>query len=104
MEVKIVSEDRNALLKRREVSFIVEHADTGSTPQRIEVRRAVANSLKADENMVFVKKFSTKTGTSTAVGLANVYDSIEQAKRIEPEYIVNRNIPTEKPKEGEKKE
>lgn len=104
MEVKIVSEDQNVLLKRREVSFMVEHADSGSTPQRKEIRRAVANALKADENLVFLKRFSTKTGTSTAVGSANVYDSVEQAKRIEPGYIVNRNIPPEKPKEGEKRE
>jgi small subunit ribosomal protein S24e len=104
MEVKIISEDQNSLLKRREVRFTVEHGDTGSTPPRKEMRRAVANALKADENLVFIKRFSTKTGTSTAVGIANVYDSSEQAKRIEPEYIVKRNIPPEKPKDGEKKE
>jgi len=45
------------------------------------------------------KKFVTKTGMQTATGFANVYESIEQAKLIEPEYIVNRNIPPEKPKE-----
>jgi small subunit ribosomal protein S24e len=104
MEVKIVSEKKNPMLKRKEVDFTVEHGDTGSTPSRKDIRKAVAVALKTDENIVFLKKFETKTGTHTAVGLANVYDSLEQAKRVEPEYIVKRNIPPEpKPKEEEVK-
>ncbi len=97
MEVKVISERKNPLLKRREVDFRVEHNQTGSTPPRLEVRKAVANVLETDANLVFVKKLETKTGTHTAVGLANVYDSAEQAKLIEPEYIIKRNAPPEKP-------
>lgn len=104
MEVKITSEKKNPMLKRKEVSFTVEHADTGSTPSRKDIRKAVAVALKTDENIVFVRKFETKTGTHTAIGLANIYDSLEQAKLIEPEYIVKRNIPpVPKPKEEEVK-
>jgi len=102
MEVKIVSDKENPLLKRREVHFNVEHGQTGGTPLRLEVRSAVANALKTDKNLVFIKKLETKTGTHTAAGVANVYDSIEQAKLIEPKYIVKRNVPPEKPKEEEK--
>ncbi len=99
MEVKILSENENPLLKRREVVFQVEHNQTGCTPPRLEVKNAIAKLLKTDANLVFIKKLETKTGTCKAVGLANVYDSIEHAKLIEPEYIVKRNIPPEKPKE-----
>ncbi len=99
MEIKILSDNRNPMLKRREINFKIEHEQVGSTPSRKEVRMAVAVALKTDENVVFVKRFVTKTGTQTATGFANVYESIEQAKLIEPEYIVNRNIPPEKPKE-----
>jgi len=102
MEVTIASEEKNPLLRRREVYFQVEHNQTGSTPPRLEIRKAVANALKTNIELVFVKKFETKTGTQIAVGLANVYDSIEQAKLIEPEYIFKRNVPPEKPKEEEK--
>jgi small subunit ribosomal protein S24e len=104
MEVEVVSEKKNPLLKRREVCFQVEHSQTGSTPQRIEIRKAVATALKTNADLVFVKRFETKTGTQTAVGVANVYDSVEQARLIEPEYIINRNVPPEKPKEEGKKE
>jgi len=103
MDVKIISEKENMLLKRREVHFQVEHNQTGSTPTRLEVRKAIASVLKKDVDLVFVKRLETKTGTHTAVGLANVYDSVEQALLVEPEYIIKRNVPPEKPEE-EKKE
>jgi len=99
MEIKIVAENENLLLKRREVTFQVEHDQTGGTPPRLEVKNALAKLLKKDANLVFIKKLETKTGTHVAVGLANVYDSIEQAKLIEPEYIIKRNMPPQKPKE-----
>jgi small subunit ribosomal protein S24e len=103
MEVKVVSEKQNPMLRRKEVSFQVEHGQAGSTPSRAEVRKAIATTLRIDESIVFVKKFETKTGTHIAVGIANIYDTIEQAKSIEPQYIVKRNSPPETPREEEKK-
>jgi len=103
MEIKITQQKENPLLKRKEVQFEVEH-NTGSTPPRLEVRRAVANALKLNVDLVFIKKFETKTGTHTATGTANLYESADQAKLIEPEYIVKRNIPPEKPKEEAKEQ
>ena len=38
MKVKIVSQEYNPLLKRKEIVFEVEHAETGGTPPRLEVR------------------------------------------------------------------
>jgi small subunit ribosomal protein S24e len=101
MEVKVVSEKQNPMLKRKEVSFQIDHGETGSTPTRVEVRKGVAAATKTNENLVFVKKFETKTGTLTAFGTANIYDTVEQAKLIEPEYIISRNIPEDKIKETE---
>jgi ribosomal protein S24E len=39
-----------------------------------------------------------------AFGVANVYDSIEQAKLVEPDYVVKRNIPEAAKTEEEKPE
>jgi small subunit ribosomal protein S24e len=99
MEVKILSEKTNQLLKRKEIQFQVEHEKPGNTSTRIEVKRAVADALKANFDLVFIRKFETKTGTHTAFGAANLYDSIEQAKRVEPAYIVRRNVPEESKEE-----
>ena len=100
MEIKIISEKEKPLLKRREVHFEVKHDQTGSTPRRLEVRKAIANAIKAKTDLVFVKKLETKTGTHIAVGLANVYATMDQARLVEPEYVIKRNIPPEKPEEG----
>jgi small subunit ribosomal protein S24e len=98
MEVKLVSVKDNPLLKRKEVTFRVEHGPSAKTPTRLEVKTALAKGLKVGEELVFVEKMSTLTGTGTAVGVANAYVSMEQARLVEPEYIVKRNLP-EKPKE-----
>jgi small subunit ribosomal protein S24e len=99
MEVKIVSAKENPLLKRKEVDFRVEHGPKGKTPPRLEVKKAIAAELKISEELVFVEKMHTMTGTNTAVGVANAYETAEQAKLVEPEYIIKRNSPPEKPKE-----
>ena len=103
MEVKIISQKNNPLLKRTEVRFHVKHT-AASTPPRLEIRRAVADALNAIVNLVFVKKVETSSGMHTAEGEANLYDSPEQAKLIEPEYIVKRNVPPSLKPEDEKKE
>jgi ribosomal protein S24E len=101
MEVKIVSTKKNSLLKRKEVDFRVEQGPKGKTPERLEVKKAIAAELKINEDLVFIKKMKTMTGTNTAVGAANAYETVEQAKFIEPEYIRKRNSPPEEPKEEE---
>ena len=103
MEVNIVSQKENPLLKRKEIRFSVKNV-AGATPPRLETRKAVAEALKANVDLIFIKKFETRLGTHTVVGVANLYDSAEQAKRIERDYIIKRNVPPpEKPKEEEKK-
>jgi len=102
MEVKILSKKQNPLLKRREVQFKVEHGPKGKTPGRLELKKALAAELQVKEELVFVKKMRTLTGTNTTVGEANAYDTAAQAKLIEPEYILKRNSPPEKPKEEAK--
>ncbi len=104
MKVKIVSQEYNPLLKRKEIVFKVEHAETGGTPPRFEVRKKLASKLKTKLELVYVKKMETKTGTMIAVGEANAYDSVEQAKLLEPEHIVARNVPPAPPEKAEKEE
>ena len=101
MEVKIVSKKENPLMKRKEVQFTVEHVG-GKTPARLDIKRSLASSLQVSDKLVFVKRMKTMTGTNTATGEANAYESEGQAKLIEPEYIIKRNSPPEKPKEEAK--
>jgi small subunit ribosomal protein S24e len=101
MELKIISKKENPLLKRKEVQFTILHTQ-GKTPGRLDVKRSIASELQVSDKLVFVKKMKTMTGTNTAIGEANAYETEAHAKLIEPTYIVKRNSPPEKPKEEAK--
>ncbi|MCS7095587.1 MAG: 30S ribosomal protein S24e [Candidatus Bathyarchaeota archaeon] len=101
MKLKILSKKENPLLKRVEVTFQAVHDQAGGTPSRVEIREAIAKELGKDSDLVFVKKVETKTGTQTAIGTAHIYDNMDQARRIEPEHIIKRNIPEKQEKGAE---
>jgi small subunit ribosomal protein S24e len=101
MELTIISKKENPLLKRTEVQFTVLHTQ-GKTPTRLDIKRSVASQLQVSDKLVYIKKMNTKTGTNTTLGEATSYQSEAQAKLIEPEYILKRNSPPEKPKEEAK--
>jgi small subunit ribosomal protein S24e len=104
MEIKITQQSYNPLLKRREVVFELDHAQTRGTPSRLEIRKALTEMLKTNLDVVYVKLIETKAGTMLAKGEANAYDSAQQARIIEPKYIIARNIPEEKQDSAEKTE
>jgi small subunit ribosomal protein S24e len=104
MEVKITKQQYNPLLKRREIIFEVEHAQTKGTPTRLEIRDTLAGMLKTSSEAVYVRRVITKAGTMRAIGEANAYDSVEQAKLVEPKYIIARNTAKEKKEQVEKPE
>ena len=98
MKLKIISRKNNPLMKRKEVTFSVYHTQIGGTPTRIEVKKQLAKLLNKELELVYLKGLVTKTGTMVAFGNANAYDSVEQARLVEPKHIIARNvIPEEKP-------
>lgn len=102
MKVNIISQENNPLLKRKELTLNIEHTQNGGTPTRTEVRRQIASILKTNPQLVYLKKLETKTGTMVATGEANVYESIEQAKLVEPKHIIARNKLPENPNNQDK--
>ncbi|MGA2385961.1 MAG: 30S ribosomal protein S24e [Candidatus Bathyarchaeia archaeon] len=99
MQIKIESTKDNTLLKRKEVAFTIIQGPKEKTPPRLQVKSALAAEMKIGDDVVFIKKMRTKTGTNITLGVANVYQKVGQAKLVEPEYIRKRNSPPEKPKE-----
>lgn len=98
MKVEVINQQRNELLNRNEVTFRVEH-EGGGTPSRFEIRQKLITMLGADQEKVYITKFTTKTGSMTAIGSVNIYDSVDQAKYAEPEHIIQRNTPKTEKKE-----
>jgi len=66
---------------------------TAATPKLYDLRKQVAVKYATDEVLVFVRSLRTLTGTSRAVGDAEVYDSVEDVKILIPEHILARNQP-----------
>lgn len=96
MKVNILSKNQNLLMKRKEITFNVDHTQNGGTPSRVEIGNQLASLLKTKTELVFINNLKTKTGTMVALGEANVYNSISDAKQMEPKYIIARNVISEK--------
>ncbi len=94
---RVIDDRKNSLLKRRELRIEIWHIGA-STPTRLDVKRHVASTLGVDENLVYVRKILTGFGLGKSIAEVHVYESIEQAKIIEPLYIQLRNMPKEEAK------
>ena len=101
MEIKKTSEKYNPLLKRREVSFLINHASLG-TPKLFEVRKALATMYSVVDEDVYITKINTLTGTNQTRGKAEVYDNPERTKQLVPKHIQSRNMSTRNEEKGEK--
>lgn len=90
----------NKLIGRREFIVKVSHWPAG-TPQRKTLREQVAKLLGVDPDLVYVRKVKTEYGMCESLARVHVYDSVERALSIEPQYVVKRNRGEEgKGKEG----
>jgi len=92
MEITPTRDVYNPVLRRREVAFFVDHG-IAATPKLYDARKQLAAKYGAREELVFIRRLVTLTGTSRAVGEAEVYDSAEDAKSLVPKHIVARNLP-----------
>ncbi|HTS33586.1 MAG TPA: 30S ribosomal protein S24e [Thermoplasmata archaeon] len=90
MEIKVLEEKANPLLKRREFSFEISHA-TAATPKREEVRAEFAKVAQAPKDRVIIERMHARFGTATTRGEAMVYETAGAAKAIVREHILVRN-------------
>ncbi len=98
MEIKIVEKRENSMLHRVEVRFVVSHPK-GKTPSREDVRNLLAVNLNAEKNRVILQHMHTLFGSNETTGYAKIYESVEHAKKIEPDYVLLRNKLIEKKEE-----
>jgi len=99
MEIKILEERTNPLLKRHELRFEVAHA-TAATPTRDLVRAELAKAVHASKDRVVVERMVPRFGTAVTRGEANIYDSADVAKSITRAHILVRNGLKEKEAKG----
>ncbi|WP_049969532.1 30S ribosomal protein S24e [Haladaptatus cibarius] len=89
MEVEILSQEQNPMLHRNEVRFQIVHDE--ATPSRLSVRDSLAAKLDKNADEVVIHEMSTKFGMRKTVGYAKIYDSSEDARDVEQDYMLERN-------------
>lgn len=96
MEIRILEDRANPLMKRHELRFEVAHA-TAATPSRDAVRGELSKLVKAPKDRVIIERMNARYGTAVTRGDAVVYETAEAAKAIVREHILIRNGLKEKP-------
>ncbi len=99
MELKILEERPNPLLKRTEYRFEVAHG-TQATPKREEVRAELAKAIKAPKDRVVIERMHARYGTAVSLGEAHAYQTKEAALATARAHILIRNGLKEKPQKG----
>ncbi len=100
MEIKVLDQAYNPLLKRKEVKVEITHSKAG-TPDRFMIRKELASRLNAKLDNLYVVDMETKTGMEKTQCDVELYDSPENARKVVPSYIIVRNkSPEERKKEA----
>jgi len=93
MELKIIEDKRNELLKRREITAEV-HEKT--IPSRQVIRQKISAMIDVPIEKIVVQKMDTQFGSSKAVIYAKAYDDENMLKITERKFVRERNFGKEK--------
>jgi len=96
MKIKIEEKHENSLLKRQDITFLVEHSGT-ATPPRLDVRDKLAAQMNCQIDQLYVIKLQGLYGQSSTRGLAHLYASKEEALAQEQNHIIKRHSIEEAP-------
>jgi small subunit ribosomal protein S24e len=99
VEIRILEDRANPLMKRHELKFEVAHA-TAATPSRDAVRGELSKLVNAPKDRVIIERMNARYGTAVTRGDAMVYETGEAAKATVREHILVRNGLKEKPVKG----
>jgi len=111
MEIEIVRERDNKLLRRKEILFKVKHGSSGEvgsegsssqehtrgvgsgTPSRKEVREALVRKFGCRPQVLVIDWMKPAFGRTEALGYAKIYESEARMREIERKHILRRNFP-----------
>jgi len=89
--MKIIKENDNKLLCRKEVVAFFENE--GTTRTRADIKSEIAKKFKADENLIIVREIKTHFGSQNFDVTAMIYDDEKSLKLIANEHFIKRNAP-----------
>jgi small subunit ribosomal protein S24e len=96
MELQIIKDKKNPLLKRREVSIKINNM---GTPSRIDVKNKLAAMANSKPELIVIEHLNTAFGKTELTGTVSIYESEERLKQIAHKHLLARGVPV--PEEGE---
>jgi small subunit ribosomal protein S24e len=90
LELKVLEERKNPLLRRTEYRFEVSHPN-GATPTRDTVRQALANAAHVPKERVVIERIQARFGTARSTGAGAAYETKEALEVTVREHIQVRN-------------
>ena len=96
MELEIQKKQETPLLSRMRVTALLQYE--GATPSRMDLRKALADKLKVDKELVVIKHIFTKFGHSKAKIIAHVYDLKDAVEKLEMEGLLIKHLSKEEQK------
>ena len=102
MDIKILEDNEEKLLKRRSVKFSM--AEDAQTVSREDARRELCKKLGSNPDLSIVYKIEQSYGVRQAFCYAHIYKDETGMKTGEPEYILSRLAKKAGAEEGQKTE
>lgn len=90
MEIEEIAKRDNPVLHRTELEFILHHPGE-KTPERDSVRALVADHLGGAVDGTIVDHLDSEFGRASTKGYAKVYESVDHAREIEADHLLERN-------------
>ena len=90
LEVVLLEDNNNILLKRREIKSVIKNA-LGSV-KRQDAVELIANKLKLNKNNILPVTIKSEFGNPDILTLMYYYDNMEEAKKQIPRYLFLRAL------------
>ncbi len=88
MELKILSNNENRLLNRKEIEFSVDQES--STANRTDLTKELCKKLNLSPESTLIVRIDQGFGKKESRGMAHSYQTKEALERYEPKHILER--------------
>ncbi len=90
MELQIIKDTTNPLLKRRDISIRIKNK---ITPTRIEVKNKMAALLNSKPELIVIDHMDAVFGKQETIGTAYIYQDETRLKQLAHQHLIARDAP-----------
>ena len=101
MDIKIIKDEENRLLRRRDLQISIDHLSQG-TPKRADIQSKLAAQLGVKPELVFLVQIRVLPGRNSTTCNVEIYNDAARAQLVVPEHIRMRTNPAEAAAKKEK--